>query len=125
MDYDDEVLYVYEIQLEQEYRRKGLGRFMMQVRIVRKQSIEFFKAILVAFMNTSSKLILYIESWDTNDLLHFFQVLEMLSFKNDMRKIMLTVFKFNYDAQRFFKQIMKFETDETTPEEDDVDGVIN
>jgi hypothetical protein len=47
----------------------------------------------------------------------------MLSFKNDMRKIMLTVFKFNFDAQRFFKQIMKFETDETSPEEDDVDGV--
>jgi hypothetical protein len=32
MDYDDEVLYVYEIQLEQGVRRKGLGRFMMMVR---------------------------------------------------------------------------------------------
>ncbi len=31
MDYDDEVLYVYEIQLEDDVRRKGLGRFMMQV----------------------------------------------------------------------------------------------
>lgn len=31
MDYDDEVLYCYEIQMEDEYRRKGLGRFMMQV----------------------------------------------------------------------------------------------
>lgn len=32
MDYDDEVLYVYEVQMEPEYKRKGLGRFMMQVR---------------------------------------------------------------------------------------------
>ena len=31
MDFDDEVLYVYEIQLEEEFQRKGLGRFMMQV----------------------------------------------------------------------------------------------
>ena len=31
MDYDDEVLYVYEIQVDPTYQRKGLGRFMMQV----------------------------------------------------------------------------------------------
>ena len=31
MDYDDEVLYVYEIQLEDSVKRKGLGKFMMQV----------------------------------------------------------------------------------------------
>ena len=35
MDYDDEVLYVYEIQLEDCVKRKGLGKFMMQVRIFR------------------------------------------------------------------------------------------
>jgi len=40
-----------------------------------------------------------------------------------MRKIMLTVFKFNLDAQRFFKQIMKFEIDETSPDEEDTDEV--
>lgn len=33
MDYDDEVLYVYEIQLEEAYRRKGIGKFMMTVRV--------------------------------------------------------------------------------------------
>ena len=32
MDYDDEVLYVYEIQLEECAKRKGLGKFMMQVK---------------------------------------------------------------------------------------------
>ena len=35
MDYDDEVLYVYEIQLEDCVKRKGLGKFMMQVIIFR------------------------------------------------------------------------------------------
>ena len=41
MDFDDEVLYVYEIQLEEEFQRKGLGRFMMQVlsRLINKQKI--------------------------------------------------------------------------------------
>ena len=34
MDYDDEVLYVYEIQLEDCVKRKGLGKFMMQVIIL-------------------------------------------------------------------------------------------
>lgn len=38
MDFDDEVLYVYEIQLEEEFQRKGLGRFMMQVLIGLKKS---------------------------------------------------------------------------------------
>lgn len=75
MDYDDEVLYVYEIQMEEQCRRKGLGRFMMQI-------------------------------------------LEMLAFKADMRKIMLTVFKHNEPASKFFKNAMKFEIDETSLEDD-------
>ena len=37
MDYDDEVVYVYEIQLKEEYRRKGLGRFMMQGKRLKKK----------------------------------------------------------------------------------------
>jgi len=75
MDYDDEVLYVYEIQIDEEFQRKGLGKFMMQV-------------------------------------------LEMLAFKADMRKIMLTVLKHNESATKFFKSHMKFEIDETNPAED-------
>jgi len=31
MDYDDEVLYCYELQVEKAFRRKGLGKFMMKV----------------------------------------------------------------------------------------------
>lgn len=75
MDYDDEVLYVYEIQMEEAYRRKGLGRFMMQI-------------------------------------------LELMCFKNDLRKIMVTVFKHNPQAKKFFRDTMKFVTDETCPIDD-------
>merc|ERR1712223_689621 len=75
MDYDDEVLYVYEIQLEDCVKRKGLGKFMMQV-------------------------------------------LEIMAFKADMRKIMLTCFKHNPAAQKFFKTALKYEIDETCPTDD-------
>ena len=47
-----------------------------------------------------------------------FQILELLSFKADMRKIMCTVFKHNPTAQKFFKDVMKFEIDETNPNDD-------
>jgi len=46
------------------------------------------------------------------------QVLEMLAFKADMRKIMLTVLKHNPSAKTFFKECMKFEIDETCPIDD-------
>merc|ERR1719190_145448 len=72
MDHDDDVLYCYEIQLEESVRRKGLGKFMMKV-------------------------------------------LELLMMKNDLLKIMLTVFKHNDVASKFFKEVLKFEIDETCP----------
>ncbi len=75
MDYDDEVLYCYEIQLEDSVKRKGLGRFMMQT-------------------------------------------LELLAIKADMRKIMCTIFKHNPGAQKFFKDALKFQIDETNPVDD-------
>jgi len=75
MDYDDEVVYIYEIQLEECARRKGLGKFMMMV-------------------------------------------MELLSHKADMRKIMLTCFKHNPLAYKFFKGAMKYERDETNYEDD-------
>ena len=49
------------------------------------------------------------------------QVLEMLAFKADMRKIMLTVLKHNPDAEIFFKKTMKYEIDETCPIDDVVE----
>ncbi len=49
----------------------------------------------------------------------------MLCFKADMRKIMLTVFKHNPEAQKFFRTVMKFETDETNPYDDVYEQVIS
>ena len=48
----------------------------------------------------------------------------MLCFKADMRKIMLTVFKHNPEAQKFFRNVMKFETDETNLYDDVYEQVI-
>merc|ERR1711992_371342 len=72
MDHDDDVLYCYEIQLEESVRRKGLGKFMMKV-------------------------------------------LELMMMKSDMLKIMLTVFKHNDVASKFFKEVLKYDIDETCP----------
>jgi len=71
MDYDDEVLYCYELQVEQAFRRKGLGRFMMKV-------------------------------------------LEMLTIKADMLKLMCTIFKKDKPMVEFFRTALKFEMDETS-----------
>jgi len=72
MDFDDDVLYCYEIQLEPSFRRKGLGKLMMKM-------------------------------------------LELIMLKADMVKIMLTVFKHNADAVKFFKECLRFDVDETCP----------
>nr|CAG4642241.1 EOG090X0MNC [Eurycercus lamellatus] len=62
VDYGHPVLYCYELQLEVECRRKGLGRFMLQV-------------------------------------------LELMAFRNNMEKIVLTVFLHNPGAVNFFKSL--------------------
>ena len=41
-----------------------------------------------------------------------------MAFKADMRKIMLTCFKHNPAAQKFFKTALKYEIDETCPLDD-------
>ncbi|XP_022330386.2 N-alpha-acetyltransferase 40-like [Crassostrea virginica] len=74
MELDDEVVYCYEIQLEEECRRKGLGKFLMQI-------------------------------------------LELLAYKTEMTKVMLTTFKNNKVSQDFFKKTMKYEVDEISPED--------
>ncbi|XP_062567395.1 N-alpha-acetyltransferase 40-like [Saccostrea cucullata] len=74
MELDEEVVYCYEIQLETECRRKGLGKFLMQI-------------------------------------------LELLAYKTDMTKVMLTTFKNNKVSQDFFKKTMKYEVDEISPED--------
>jgi len=49
MDYGDEVLYCYELQLESQYRGKGLGRFMMQVLELMAFSNHMLKVVLTVF----------------------------------------------------------------------------
>merc|ERR1719150_255506 len=46
MDYNDDVLYCYEIQLEQSVRRKGLGKIMVSVFKTNAVAMKFFKDAL-------------------------------------------------------------------------------
>jgi ribosomal protein S18 acetylase RimI-like enzyme len=73
VDFGDEVLYCYELQLEEEVRRKGLGKFMLQV-------------------------------------------LELIGFSANMKKVVLTVLKHNPEAKSFFTAL-KYTIDETSPED--------
>lgn len=77
-----EVLYVYEIQLNPEVRKKGLGKFMMQI-------------------------------------------LELIAFKTNMKKVLLTVFKANKDGCVFFKDKLNYKVDETSPEETMVEALYD
>ncbi|XP_044727867.1 N-alpha-acetyltransferase 40 [Chrysoperla carnea] len=74
LDYGDEVLYCYELQLEKKVHRKGLGKFMMQV-------------------------------------------LELIAFKNNMKKVVLTVLKNCPEAKSFYAAL-KYNMDETSPTND-------
>ena len=79
MDFDDDVLYCYEIQLEESCRGKGLGKFMMKVHNNIKYWISYCWRIMT-------------------------QVLELLTIKAGLLKTMLTVFKHNTKAVTFFKE---------------------
>lgn len=72
LDFDDEVIYCYEIQLTETVRRKGLGKFLMQI-------------------------------------------LELVAFRTQMKKVMVTVFKNNTVATNFFTKVLKYDVDETSP----------
>lgn len=74
VDFEVEVLYCYEIQLISSVRRKGLGKFLMQI-------------------------------------------LELLAHKAQMKKVMCTVFNNNYASKTFFMEKLRYEVDETSPEE--------
>ena len=80
-EYDDEespscaVLYVYEIQIEEGYRRHGVGRRLMGI-------------------------------------------LEAIAAKQEMSKILLTVFKANHDAMKFCEKL-GYTVDDTSPSNED------
>jgi len=74
LDEGIEVLYCYELQLDNHVQRKGMGKFMMQI-------------------------------------------LELVAFKNNMKKVVLTVLK-NNNNSKFFKAI-GYELDESSPIDDE------
>ncbi|XP_070578837.1 N-alpha-acetyltransferase 40-like [Ptychodera flava] len=51
IDYDDEVLYCYEIQLMKEVQRKGLGKFLMQILGLIAHKTNMKKVMLTVFKN--------------------------------------------------------------------------
>ncbi|XP_065514057.1 N-alpha-acetyltransferase 40 isoform X2 [Caloenas nicobarica] len=68
----DEVLYCYELQLESRVRRRGLGKFLLQI-------------------------------------------LQLVANSTQMKKVMLTVFKHNHGAYKFFRDALQFEVDAASP----------
>ncbi|XP_052249121.1 N-alpha-acetyltransferase 40-like [Dreissena polymorpha] len=74
IELDEEVLYCYEIQLTPPVRRKGLGKFLMQI-------------------------------------------LELMAYKTEMVKVMLTTFKHNDDGLKFFQEALKYQIDESSPDD--------
>nr|CAG4648437.1 EOG090X0MNC [Moina brachiata] len=71
MDHGCSVLYCYEIQIEEEFRRKGIARFMLQI-------------------------------------------LELMAFRAQLEKVVLTVFLHNQPARQCFKSL-GYAVDETSP----------
>jgi GNAT superfamily N-acetyltransferase len=71
-DYDDEeeptctVLYVYEIQVETAYRRKGLGRRLMAIMESIARQTEMEKVVLTVFKKNESAMNFYIDSLGYN-----------------------------------------------------------
>merc|ERR1712060_797320 len=78
MDYDDEVVYCYEIQVEKGFQRKGLGRFMMKlmVTIFKKDlpQAEFFKKALKFEMGETSFVDTVNEQFEYEILCRFNQI---------------------------------------------------
>jgi len=54
MDYDDEVLYCYELQVEKKFRRKGLGKFMMKVLELLMMKANMLKIMATIFRRQAS-----------------------------------------------------------------------
>merc|ERR1712060_967312 len=91
MDYDDEVVYCYEIQVEKGFRRKGLGRFMLKVlaTIFKKDvpQAEFFKKALKFEMDETSFVDTVNEQFEYEILCRFNQIKKKKMEEEDGGKI--------------------------------------
>jgi len=54
MDFDDDVLYVYEVQLEETVRRKGLGKMMLKMLELMMVKAEMVKIMLTCFKHNQA-----------------------------------------------------------------------
>jgi len=104
MDYDDEVVYCYEIQVESAYRRKGLGKFMMKVLEMLCLKADMLKLMATIFKKESRQA-------------KFFK--DALKFEMDETSFVDTVHEqFEYEILCRFNQIKKskLETEEKISE---------
>jgi GNAT superfamily N-acetyltransferase len=56
MDFDDDVVYCYEIEVEKGYRRKGLGRFMMKALELLMIKADMIKLMVTIFKNDTPEV---------------------------------------------------------------------
>ncbi|ELW65055.1 N-alpha-acetyltransferase 40, NatD catalytic subunit [Tupaia chinensis] len=96
----DEVLYCYEVQLESKVRRKGLGKFLIQILQLMANSYEVQLESKVRRKGLGKFLI---------------QILQLMANSTQMKKVMLTVFKHNHGAYQFFREALQFEIDDSSP----------
>jgi len=61
MDFDDDVLYCYEIQLEESCRGKGLGKFMMKVLELLTIQAGLLKTMLTVFKHNTKAVTFFKE----------------------------------------------------------------
>merc|ERR1712133_266469 len=111
MDYDDEVLYCYELQVEKAYRRKGLGKFMMKVLEMLMIKADMLKLMCTIFKKDKPES-------------EFFK--KALKFEMDETSFVDTVHEqFEYEILSRFNQIKKRKIEEEKANGDKVSTKVN
>ena len=90
MHFDDEVLYCYDLHVENAYKRKGLGKFMMKVLEMLMIKADMLKLMCTIFKNDKPQIEFFkaglkFEMDETNLLEKHFQY-EILSRYNQIKK---------------------------------------
>merc|ERR1711937_752410 len=111
MDYDDEVLYCYEIQVEKAFRRKGLGKFMMKVLEMLMIKADMLKLMCTIFKKDKPEV-------------EFFK--KALKFEMDETSFVDTVHEqFEYEIISRFNQIKKRKMEEEKSQEENCSSKAN
>merc|ERR1712066_539740 len=111
MDYDDEVLYCYEIQVEKAFRRKGLGRFMMKLLEMLAIKADMLKIMVTIFKKDLPEV-------------EFFK--KALKFERDETSFVDTVHEqFEYEILSRFNLIKKKKIDEEEGSKENQPAVAN